>query len=97
VNQSKTTPDLAIEVIFTSGGPNKLQRYQALGVSEVWFWQDGVFTLYRLRASGYERIGRSEIPALATLDIEVLPRCVLIGETSRLEAMRSFRRSIHKE
>jgi Uma2 family endonuclease len=44
---SKPIPDLVIEVVFTSGGPNKLQRYQALGVPEVWFWQDGLFSLNR--------------------------------------------------
>ncbi len=91
IGASKSIPDLAIEVVFTSGGPNKLQRYQALGVSEVWFWQDGLFTLYRLGELGYERIHHSQIPELATLDFELLTRCVLIGETSRLSAMREFR------
>jgi Uma2 family endonuclease len=33
---SKPIPDLAIEVIFTSGGTEKLARYKALGVPEVW-------------------------------------------------------------
>jgi len=94
VGVSKPTPDLSIEVIFTSGGPNKLKRYQSLGMPEIWFWQDGVFTLYRLRGNGYERVERSEIPALATLDFELLSRCVLMGETSRLEAMREFRKGV---
>jgi Uma2 family endonuclease len=96
IGTSKPTPDLVIEVVFTSGGAAKLQRYQALGVPEVWFWQDGVFTLYRLRDVGYERIDRSKIPELATLDVELLTRCVLIGETSRLEAIRQFRRAIRQ-
>jgi Uma2 family endonuclease len=96
IGASKPIPDLSIEVVFTSGGPNKLQRYQALGVPEVWFWQDGAFTLYRLRESGYERIDQSQIPELATLDFELLTRCVLMGETSRLESMREFRRGVQK-
>ncbi|MBD2104488.1 Uma2 family endonuclease [Leptolyngbya sp. FACHB-261] len=91
---SKPTPDLAIEVVFTSGGPNKLQRYQALGVPEVWFWQDGLFSLYRLRDTYYEKISRSEIPELATLDIDLLTRCVLIAQTSRLEAATTFRNAL---
>ena len=94
IGVSKPTPDLSIEVIFTSGGANKLQRYQVLGVPEVWFWQDGVFTLYHLRGDRYDRLDRSEIPELAGLDIEWLTRCVLMGETSRLEAMREFRKGI---
>ena len=96
IGVSKPVPDLAIEVIFTSGGPSKLQRYQALGVPEVWFWQDGVFTLYCLSGNGYERRDRSQIPELVGLDVELLTRCVLMGETSRLEAMREFRKGIQR-
>jgi Uma2 family endonuclease len=91
---SKPTPDLAIEVILTSGGLDKLQRYQVLGISEVWFWQDGVFSLYRLRDLGYEQVTRSEIPALTALDIDLLTRCVLMAETSRLSAAHEFRQKI---
>ena len=96
IGVSKPVPDLAIEVIFTSGGPSKLQRYQALGVPEVWLWEDGVFTLYCLSGNGYERRDRSQIPELAKLDIELLTRCVLMGGTSRLEAMREFRKGIQR-
>ena len=96
IGVSKPVPDLAIEVIFTSGGPSKLQRYQALGVPEVWFWEDGVFTLYCLSGNGYERRDRSQIPELVMLDVELLTRCVLMGETSRLEAMREFRKGIQR-
>ncbi|QYO63462.1 Uma2 family endonuclease [Leptolyngbya sp. 7M] len=95
IGTSKPTPDLVVEVVFTSGGAAKLQRYQALGVPEVWFWQDGLFSLYRLRTDGYERIERSEIPELATLDLELLTRCVLMGD-SRLEAIRKFRQAIRQ-
>jgi Uma2 family endonuclease len=93
---SKPTPDLSIEVTFTSGNANKLNRYQALGVSEVWFWEDGLFSLYRLRSTGYERIDRSEIAELADLDIDLLGRCVLMAQTSRLEAISQFRQDIAK-
>ena len=63
---------------------------------EVWFWQDGVFSLYRLRSNGYERIDRSEIPELEALDLELLSQCVLIAEASRLEAIRAFRKGVVK-
>ena len=85
-----TTPDLSIEVVFTSGTLSKLNRYQELGVPEVWFWEDGLLTLHHLRSNGYERIYASEV--LKDLDISLLTRCVLI--TSRLEAIREFRRGI---
>lgn len=91
---SKPTPDLVIEVVFTSGGPNKLRRYQALGVPEVWFWQDGLFSLYHLRDGHYDKITHSEIPELAALSIDLLTRCVLIAQTSRLEAAHEFRKGL---
>lgn len=84
------TPDLSIEVVFTSGGKRKLTRYQALGVPEVWFWEDGVFGLYHLRSHGYEKIDQSEV--LPGLDINLLSRCLLMG--SRVEAVKEFRRGI---
>jgi hypothetical protein len=63
-----------------------MQRDKILGVSEVWFWQDGLLTLHRLRGDRCDRIYRSEIPELADLDLDLLARCVLVAQTSRLEA-----------
>jgi Uma2 family endonuclease len=83
-------PDLAIEVVFSSGGESKLNRYQALGVPEVWFWEDGLFGLYHLRSDGYEKIAQSEV--LPDLDINLLSRCLLMA--SKIEAVKEFRRGI---
>ncbi len=77
-------------MIFTSDSITKLHLYQALNIPEVWFWEDGVFSLYRLRRDGYEAISHSEIPGLDTLDIELIARCVLMGQTSRLDAANTF-------
>lgn len=93
----KSTPDLAIEIVFTSGSAKKLQRYQILGVPEVWFWEDGVFSLYHLHDDNYIKVTHSEIPELATLDINLLTRCVLMAQTSRLEAALEFRKSLKLE
>ncbi|BAU12341.1 hypothetical protein LEP3755_28700 [Leptolyngbya sp. NIES-3755] len=97
IGDLKPLPDLSIEVIFTSGGPSKLARYQALGIPEVWFWQDGLFTLYHLRENGYERIYRSELPHLDRLNLDVLTQCVLMAQTSRLEAIRSMRAAVKSQ
>ncbi len=86
----KPIPDLSIEVVFSSGGINKLERYRAIGVPEVWFWEDGVLALYHLRPSGYERIEQSELPGLKDLDLDVFKRCLLVGETSTAEAMKAM-------
>lgn len=93
---SKNTPDLVIEVIFTSGSPKKLQRYQPLQIPEVWFWQNGTFSLYRLIDDHYEAIAKSQIPELANLDIDLLTNCIAIAQTSRLEASNTFRNAIKK-
>jgi Uma2 family endonuclease len=37
-------PDIAIEVVWTSGGIDKLAVYRGLGVPEVWFRQDGALS-----------------------------------------------------
>ena len=94
--RSKLTPDLVIEVVFTSGGLGKLPRYQALGIPEVWFWQDGLFSLYRLKNGDYVQIPCSEIPELVGLNIDVLTRCVLMAQTSRLDAANEFRKALHQ-
>jgi Uma2 family endonuclease len=91
IGDLKPKPDLSIEVIFTGGGPDKLARYQALGVPEVWFWHDGIFSLYHLRQTTYERIDRSELPHLNQLDIAILTQAVLTARTSRIEAIRAIR------
>lgn len=88
---AKPIPDLSIEVIFTSGNANKLARYRALGVAEVWFWEDGTLALYHLRKEGYQRIDRSELPGLEDLDLDLLKRCILIGETDLSRAVQVFR------
>lgn len=90
IGEVSKTPDLSIEVVFTSGNERKLPRYQALKVPEVWFWEDELFSLYHLRSEGYERIDNSEL--LPELDINLLTRCVLM--TSMLEAVREFRRGL---
>lgn len=93
IGGSKAIPDLSIEVIFSSGS-HKLTRYKALGVPEVWFWEDGVLTLYHLREQGYEAIEQSELPGLKQLDINLLRRCILMAETDFAQAVQVFQQSI---
>jgi len=93
IGGSKPIPDLSIEVIFSSGG-NKLARYRALEVPEVWFWEDGVLTLYHLRDNDYEPIERSQLPGLEELDIDLLKRCILLAETDFAGAVQTFQQGI---
>ena len=81
---------LSIEVNFTSSDVSKLERYQALGVHEVWIWEDGVLAVYHLQTGRHEKANRSLIPALSTIDLKVLSECILIGETSRIKAAKKL-------
>ncbi len=94
IGSVKSIPDLSIEVVFTSGGTSKLERYKALGVPEVWFWEDGSLKLYHLQDGSYELIDRSQLPGLSELDPDLLRRCILMAETDAGEAIRAFRREI---
>ena len=64
-SRSQTRPDLAIEVVWTSGGIDKLEVYRRLGVPEVWFWIDRKISIHALVDHGYETRPRSACaPAL---------------------------------
>jgi Uma2 family endonuclease len=95
IGEEKAVPDLSVEVIFTSGSVGKLKRYQAIGVPEVWLWEDGRLDLYHLRDDGYERIEQSELAGLMTLDLTVFNHHVLMAETDLGQAVRSFNAYLH--
>jgi hypothetical protein len=82
---------LCVEINFTSGDKSKLLCYRELEVDEVWFWEDGVLAVYSLQPNGYQKVSRSQIQALAEIDLQIMSECILIGETSRIEAVKKFR------
>ena len=51
----KEVPDLAIEVVFSSGGVDDLKKYKRLGVKEVWFWIKNELEIYVLIDSIYQK------------------------------------------
>lgn len=85
-------PDLAIEVVLTSGGIDKLEVYRKLGVREVWFYRRGVFTLHALRGERYEAIQASEV--LAGIDLDLLRQFIDITPMTR--AARAFREALRQ-
>jgi Uma2 family endonuclease len=86
-DQSKERPDLAIEVIWTSGSIDKLEIYRRLKVSEVWFWRDDVLSVHVLSKGQYQTAERSAL--LPELDLALL--CSFLDRRSAIEAMRVFR------
>jgi Uma2 family endonuclease len=82
----KENPDLAIEVILTSGNLAKLEKYQRFQIPEVWLWEDNQLQVYQLTTDSYELVANSAL--LPKLDLTLLVRCVQMP--SRLEAMKAF-------
>jgi Uma2 family endonuclease len=87
LGQKKEFPDLAIEVVISSGLVDKLEIYRGLGIREVWVWETGRFRIYHLRTSGYERLERSEL--LPDCDIELLASYIKPEE--QFDAVMAFR------
>ena len=66
VGAAKDSPDLAVEVIWTHGGIDKLDVYRGLGVREVWIWKKEELKAYELRGNAYVESSESVvIPGLA--------------------------------
>ncbi|WP_164929474.1 Uma2 family endonuclease [Gloeobacter violaceus] len=101
IGTDKEFPDLVIEVIVTSGGIARLERFRRLGVREVWFWQHQRFLIYHLREDwtpfaqtfGYEAIHHSEL--LPDLDLELLGEC--IQNPNPLAAAKAFRQRVENK
>ena len=85
---AKQQPDLAIEVVWTSGGINKLEVYRRLGICEVWFWIDDAVTAYVLVNGAYEARTRSAL--LPDFDFAV------VGEMLALPALSDVRRVLRE-
>lgn len=66
----KPIPDLVLEITVTSGGINKLEIYKRLGVAEVWFWEDGLLSVYALQDGEDKPVNQSIL--LPDLDLELL-------------------------
>lgn len=63
--KEKEPPDLAVEVNYTSGSLNDLEKYQLLDVPEVWVWQNDIVTFYQLENGKYiDRYHSLNLPKL---------------------------------
>ena len=71
IGTEKQFPDIAIEVIVSSGGVDNLEVYKRLGIKEIWFWQNDCLTIYYLNQKGeYQQQNKSVI--LPELNINLL-------------------------
>ncbi len=80
-------PDLAIEVVWTSGGLDKLEAYRRIGVREVWYWEDGEIAVHVLEANGYEQREASVVVP----GIDLAQIATFVDEPVRSTAIRNYR------
>lgn len=87
IGKPTRVPDLAIEVVWTSGGLDKLEVYRGLGVGEVWVWNKGKLSAHVLRDGRYLRAARSRL--LPGLDLALVARYA--ARPDQPIAVREFR------
>lgn len=86
----KEVPDIAIEVVLTSGLVDKLEIYRGLAVAEVWEWQNRQFVIHCLGRGGYKNLNRSQL--LPNLNLLLLASFIKPAE--QFEAVMAYRQAI---
>ena len=90
---NKDRPDLAIEVVWTSGGIDKLEVHRGLDVGEVWIWQRGVIEVHVLRDNDHAKVTASEL--VPGFDLAMAARCILESDT-QTAAVRWFLETVRE-
>jgi Uma2 family endonuclease len=85
-------PDLALEVVWTSGGLDKLEICRRLGVREVHVWERSRISVHVLRRGGYVPAESSEV--WPELDLSLVARC--LKRPTQTEAVRLLRSALRR-
>jgi Uma2 family endonuclease len=88
----KDVPDLAIEIVLTSGGVDKLEKYRRWGVKEVWFWDKKQLSIYYLNLE-YEQVAKSEL--LPQLNLELFVCCLVMPD--QYDAVTAFEKALQQK
>jgi Uma2 family endonuclease len=83
---TRGSPHLAIEIAASRSAINKLGLYAALGVRELWIWEDEGLSVHALGKVGYRQVKHSKL--LPDLDLEELVSFVRIPDQA--EAARAY-------
>ncbi len=95
IDEERDVPDLAIEIVQTSGGVDKLEIYRRLGVREVWFWIAESILVYRLAGERYRKHATSV--ALRGIDLGHVAELLRTTDARRQAAVaRAYRRSLRE-
>ncbi|MGF1523339.1 MAG: Uma2 family endonuclease [Leptolyngbyaceae cyanobacterium] len=82
-------PDLALEIDITSKSLNRFPIYARLEVPEIWCYDRGHLTIYRLQGNQYVQVEQSQI--FPSLNIQALPQLI---EQYRSQGRLALRRAI---
>ena len=94
--KDRSVPHVAIEVVVTHGGIDKLEIYRRLGVREVWFWIEDRFEIYAISETG--RIAKRDRSAYAPgFDLKAIAKIVNTTRgPQQSAAVRAYRRSLRR-
>ena len=95
IGPSRRFPQIAIEVVHTSGGINKLEAYRRLRIEEVWFWINRSLSIYHLEGRAYRLAERSHV--LPRLDVHHFEKAVREAKPDeQTEAVRAYQGSLRR-
>ncbi len=93
VGEMLEVPEIAIEVVVSSGLLDKLDVYAGLGVLEVWVFERSVLTVYRLEDGVYRSGPASGV--LPNLDLAHLAAFVRV-DAKQSAAVRAYRAELRE-
>jgi len=88
-------PDIAIEIVITSGGIDKLEVYGGLGVKEVWFWQNQQFDFYYL--SEIDRKYTQSFHSILLPKLDPVLLASFVNETNQTQALKLYRKTLQNQ
>lgn len=92
LGRQKRYPDLALEVVITSGMIDRLEVYAGLRVAEVWVRRRGKLSIHHRKGRGYRLRPRSAL--LPGLNPALLER--FVRRSDQTAAVRAFRKALRR-
>src|SRR5690606_32977661 len=88
--ESAKRPDLAIEVVWTHGGIDKLEVYRRLEVPQAWIWRHDRIEVRVLRGERYEQATDSEVLP----DLDLVAFACFVARPDQAQAVREYQRHL---
>ncbi|MBD2428482.1 Uma2 family endonuclease [Phormidium sp. FACHB-1136] len=82
-------PDLALEIDLTSKSIHRFSIYARLGIPEIWCYDQGQLTVYRLQSGAYQSVAQSLV--FPMLKVQELPSLI---EAHRTQGRLALRRAV---